>query len=225
MATLSELAEVIAEVEGVDHATVAWIGRSLREAGLVAKRGRGPSAAQMGWSDATNLLIAVNATRNAAEAVKAALRYRRFLPDKDQFSDVQGRMNRDFTLGEAIEQLLMAAGSGELPNPFLGTPDEASNWHYLSDIFAAAEVNVDLRFTTNAPSALLRVAPELHFAPGFGTPENRASIPALVLLHFSPRKVRDPPNAQGRSGDRREETTIGFRTLREVGRLIRSRAS
>jgi hypothetical protein len=57
------------------------------------------------------------------------------------------------------------------------------------------------------------------------TPELIATIPALVTVHFSPRKTRDPPNArQDRSGDRLEETTIGFRTLREVGRLIRSQS-
>jgi hypothetical protein len=211
MATLSELAAVIAEVEGVDHATVTWIGRSLREAKLVAKRGRGPSAAQMGWSDASNMLIAVNATRNTAEAVRAASAYRRFRPDEHQFQNPE--MNRDFTLGEAIEQLLLAAGTSKPPTPFLGTTD----YYDLLEAFETGEAHVELRFRTSTPSALLRIAEPLDEA----RPEVRA--PSLLVVHFSPRKVRDPPEArQDRSGDRLEETTIGFRTLREVGRLIRS---
>jgi hypothetical protein len=217
MATLSELAEVIAEVEGVDHATVTWIGRSLREAGLVAKHGRGPSAAQMGWSDATNMLIAVNATRNTAEAVRAVSAYRRFRPE--QYQVPISEMNRDFTLGEAIEQLLVAAGTSQPPKPFLGTTD----YYDLSEAFETGEVHVELRFRTSESSALLRIAPLEAPLEDEATPELMAIIPPLVLVHFSPRKVRDPPKArQDRSGDRLEETTIGFRTLREVGRLIRS---
>jgi hypothetical protein len=225
MATLSEVVEVIAEVEGIDAATVAWVGRSLREAGLVTKRGRGPSAAQMGWSDATNMLIAVNATRNAAEAARAALRYRRFRPYEDQFPEFwQDRMNRDFTLGEAIEQLLVAAATSEPPTPFLGTTD----YYELLEAFETGQVHVELRFRTNSPSVLLRVTPELRPAPGFdeAMPELRAAMSALMLVHFSPRKVRDPPSAEKRqSGDRLEETTIGFRTLSAVGKLIRSHRS
>jgi hypothetical protein len=213
MATLSELAEVIAKVEGVDHATVTWIGRSLREARLVAKHGRGPSAAQMGWSDATNMLIAVNATRNTAEAARAVFAYRRFRPE--QYEVPISEMNRDFTLGEAIEQLLVAAGTSRPPTPFLGTTDD----YELSEAFETGQVHVELRFRTSAPSALLRIAVPI----GEAKPELTAQAPTLLVVHFSPRKVRDPPKArQDRSGDRLEETTIGFRTLREVGRLIRS---
>jgi hypothetical protein len=221
MATLSELAQVIAAVERIDPATVALIGRHLREAGLVTKHGRGPSAAHMGLADGANLLIGVNATRNAAHSAGAVKAYRRFRPDQYQIQISE--MSRDFTLGEAIEQLLVAAGTSEPPTPFLGTTD----YYQLSEAFETGEVDVELRFRTDAPSVLLRIAPELSLASGFeATPELRATIPALVSVHFSPRKARDPPNArQDQGGDRREETTIGFRTLREVGRLIRSRAS
>ena len=222
MATLSELVEVTAGAEGVEPATVALVGRYLREAGLVAKHGRGPSAAQMGWTDATNLLIGVNATRNAADAARTVQAYRRLRPDEVEVP--MSKISRDVTLGEAIEQLLMAAGSGELPNPFLGTPDEIPDWHQLSDIFATGEVHVELRFRTNAPSALLRLAIAFSLAqPSLGPP---ASPPTLMLLRFSPQKVRGPPKAgQHQSGDRVEETTIGFRTLSAVGKLIRSHAS
>ena len=211
MATLSELVEVIAKVEGVDHARVGWIGRSLREAGLVTKRGRGTSAAQMEWSDAANMLIAVNATRNTAEAARAASAFRRFRPD--QYPYQISEMSRDFTLGEAIEQLLVAAGTSKPPTPFLGTTD----YYDLLDAFETGQVHLELRFKTSTPSALLRIAEPLDEA----IPE--VTAPALLAVHFSPRKARDPPNTRNdEGGDRVEETTIGFRTLSAVGKLIRS---
>ncbi len=218
MATLGELVEVIAEVEGVEHATVSWIGRSLREAGLITKHGRGPSAAHMGLADGANLLIGVNATRTAAHAARAVQAYRRFRPDRFQRSET----NRDFTLGEAIEQLLVAAGTSDPPAPFLGTTD----YYELSEAFETGEIHIELRFRTSEPSALLRIAPLEAPLEDEAIPELMVTIPALVLVHFSPRKVRDPPQKRkDQSGDRREETTIGYRTLREVGKLIRSHAS
>jgi hypothetical protein len=217
MATLSELVEVTAEVEGIDQATVALIGRHLREAGQISKHGRGPSAAHMGWVDGANLLIGINATRNAAQAARAVQTYRRLRPDEVEFPNPE--VSHDFTLGQAIEQLLMAAGSGELLNPFLGTSDESPVWHDLSDVFATDKVHVELRFRTNAPSALLRLGFALPVGQAFGS---EPTPPTMLQLHFSPQKVRGPPKAgQQQSGDRLEETTIGFRTLREVGKLIR----
>jgi hypothetical protein len=214
MATLSELVEVIAKVEGVDRARVGWVGRSLREAGLVTKHGRGTSAAQMEWSDAANMLIAVNATRNAGDAARAASAFRRFRPDPYPYQISE--MSRDFTLGEAIEQLLVAAGTSKPPTPFLGTTD----YYDLLDAFETGQVHLELRFKTSTPSALLRIAQPLDGA----IPEVTAL--ALLTVHFSPRKARDPPNTRkDERGDRVEETTIGYRTLREVGGLIRSHGS
>ena len=217
MATLSELVDTIATTEGLDPASVALIGRYLREFGLITKRGRGLSAASMSVADAANLLIAVNATRNAAEAAKTAQTYRRLRPEEHEIPISE--LRRDFTLGEAVEQLLTAAGSGALPQPFLGiNRDDAID---LSEMFAAGQVHVELRFRINAPSALLRVAQAFDQAPT----ELALTIPALVLLHFSWRRGRDPPGTrQHQNGDRVEEITIGFRTLRAVGKLIRSQA-
>src|SRR5437667_12752807 len=68
MATLTDLVETIAQAEGMEPATVALIARNVREAGLITTAGRGRSAAKMSSADATNLLIAVNATITAREA-------------------------------------------------------------------------------------------------------------------------------------------------------------
>ena len=76
MATLSSLVEVIAATEGVDRERVAAYARSARESGLIKSTGRGSSAAHMGESDATNLLIAVNGAETAHAAPGAIRRFR-----------------------------------------------------------------------------------------------------------------------------------------------------
>ena len=76
MATLSQLVDVVAAVEGLDRERVGAIARVVREAGLIATHGRGTSAAQMGLADAANLLIAVNAAETARSAPEIVRRYR-----------------------------------------------------------------------------------------------------------------------------------------------------
>jgi hypothetical protein len=76
MATLSQLVDVVATVEGLKREGVGAIARAVREAGLIATHGRGTSAAQMGVADAANLLIAVNAAETARSAPEIVRRYR-----------------------------------------------------------------------------------------------------------------------------------------------------
>jgi hypothetical protein len=72
MALLSTMVKAVAEVEGLDETHVGWIARHLREAGLIAQAGRGRGAARMSANDAANLLIAVNASTSAKDAVRTA---------------------------------------------------------------------------------------------------------------------------------------------------------
>lgn len=65
MATLENLVATIAEVQGIGAERVRAIARAVREAGLIAKHGRGTSAAEMSETDAANLLIAVNVADTA----------------------------------------------------------------------------------------------------------------------------------------------------------------
>src|SRR4051794_11597802 len=100
MATLSELVEILARVEGIEPATVGLVARNLREAGLITTRGRGLSAANMSFRDAANLLIAVNATVSAREAPETLRNYRRLEIGWDGQEIAQ--------LGDAIEQIIQA---------------------------------------------------------------------------------------------------------------------
>jgi len=76
MASLGALVEILADAEGVDSQRVAAFARSVREAGLITSRGRGPSAAEMNEADAANLLIAVNAAATARAAPDTVRRFR-----------------------------------------------------------------------------------------------------------------------------------------------------
>jgi hypothetical protein len=76
MATLSQLVDVVAAVEGLDRERVGAIARAVREAGLITTHGRGTSAAHMDPADAANLLIAVNAAETARSAPEIVRRYR-----------------------------------------------------------------------------------------------------------------------------------------------------
>ena len=212
MATLSELVETIAEVEGLDAATVGLMGRYIREAGLIAKRGRGPSAAKMGLSDAANLLIGVNATKNAVDAASAVTTYRSLTAYWQQGSLPPVKYG---VLGEAIEQLIFAAGVGELPT-LLGQDVQLE----LQEAFAQGEARIDLKFRTSIPFASLGIAALAEFSA-----EAVEELLALgrawqFQLVFRPFKPRGPPRKGTNAGDRTEEITIGYRTLRAVGKLI-----
>src|SRR5262249_2541293 len=104
MASLSELARTIAQVEGLEEATVNLIGRYVREDGLIATGGRGTSAATMTARDAANLLIAVNATTVAVDAPNTTRTYRAL----ETYGPPKSGSNRPpiscGTFGQALEQ-------------------------------------------------------------------------------------------------------------------------
>jgi hypothetical protein len=219
MATLSHLVETIAAVEGIDPATVALIARNIREADLISTGGRGTSAARMTLTDAANLLIGVNATRVAAEAVDAVRAYRDLqayefhsLSDPSPESSL-GR------LGDTIEQLIEASGAGKLPDPFF----EKGISLDMEETFSRGDVHIELKFRTLSPAASLR----MWLLPGSdvvdpATPAEWLYVkPPDISVLFSPtRQRRSSTNRKNITGDRIEETTIGYRTLHAVGKLI-----
>jgi len=75
MATPGELVKVTATVLGLPEAYVASTYRMLREAGLVTKGGRGPSAAKMTARDAATLLGGILGTGQIVDAANAVGRF------------------------------------------------------------------------------------------------------------------------------------------------------
>jgi hypothetical protein len=214
VATLSELADAIAKVEGLDRPNVALIARYLREQHLISKHGRGPSAAQMGLTDAANLLIAVNVTKSAIDASHVVTSYRSLT------AFAAGRLvpeTKYATLGDAIEQLIQAAGRGELPDPFLGKEHPPLE---IQEAFAMGRVRIALKFRRSSPQAFIGILPTTELSEEDA--EELVAHGRWDIEHiFVPSKRRGSRHRLvASSGDRLEETTIGYRTLSAIGKLI-----
>lgn len=74
-ATPGQLKETVAELFKLPTKAVDYPWRAMREAGLVSKGGRGPSAAKVTATDTALLLIAVAGPLPAADVVTAVRRY------------------------------------------------------------------------------------------------------------------------------------------------------
>lgn len=122
MALLSALVKAIADVEGLDEVQVGWIARHLREAGLISQAGRGRGAARMTARDAVNLLIAVNGSSGAKQAVDAVKSFSdlilvsngdfigndNWVADLDVNDDIERAFTKGTSLPSSIEAILLA---------------------------------------------------------------------------------------------------------------------
>jgi hypothetical protein len=238
MATLTELVDTIAAVEGLERSTVSLVARYVREAGLISTHGRGTSAARMNVTDAANLLIGVNATTTGKDAAKTVSAYRELESYEFREKGDPRPVQKYGTLGEAIEQLVHATGVGELPEVFLNreVPND------LQEAFP--DVHIDMKFRRPILSASLKITPGLNeelleteippdtlgwdedvlMAEQAGMMEEETGMPESLFFEFYPPKLRGPPRkkkAKTIAGDRLEEITIGYRTLSAVGKLFR----
>lgn len=94
MARLSHLTSTVAAASGVPDTAARVIARSLREAGLVSKGGRGLSAARMGAADVASLLLAFASPEDVTKSgqtvkVLGDLRLEPLVP-------IQGKRSRDY---------------------------------------------------------------------------------------------------------------------------------
>lgn len=104
MATPGELAKVVADTTGVPIARVISTHRYLRDAGLVAKGGRGTSAAAMHPRDAAVLLIGIAVGGEIKETPTRVVEYTRLKADRVFHFDEGETRGADF--GGALETLL-----------------------------------------------------------------------------------------------------------------------
>jgi len=203
MATLSELVATVAEVEGMDPSTVALIARYAREAGFIQKKGRGPSAAHMGITDAANLLIAVNASGAALDASIVIPRYRDLI-----YVDYDRRPPKVCgTFGDALQRIIQSAIEGELPKTFLCKSLSTT----MRDAFRKGDTTVEVEFRRPEPAGRISIV-------GGWSP--RSSTKTRRDFFFSP-----IPQSSGmflKGGDRTDETTIALRTITSVAGTLRS---
>jgi hypothetical protein len=210
MATLSELAGTIAEAEGMDPATVALIARYVREAGFIEKKGRGPSAARMGVTDAANLLIAVNASGAVREAPLVVPVYRDLIADDPSG---EGTPETNGTLGEALELVIRSAIEGKLPSKILfkGVPNA------LREAFEQRAAIVSITFKRPQPAAEILI----EYTGPSEVSSSRSTKPhwACRLLFFPGPRYRKPQKVK--AGDRTDITEIGNATIFSVAKALR----
>lgn len=113
MALFRDLVATVAEAEGLSEMAVTGIGQYLRDAGFISKHGRGRAAAQMTSVDAANLLIGVNASDLAKNAVAAVAAYGDLKiahPEKNEIQHwaIARVFEKEVTLQEAIGILVEA---------------------------------------------------------------------------------------------------------------------
>ena len=195
LATLERLVTTISEVEGIETERVRAIARTMREAGYIATRGRGNSAAEMSDSDAANLLIAVNGAATARAAPQVVERYRRF----------RARSKLWVTqFGTEFEKLLFAARTGTMADFVAGFVRLAPGRSPLASTrYDAEEYEIEIRFLKPIPEVKIYIA-----APRGGTPD---------LIEFSERDA----NSSASPSDRTIDVVITERTIFAVGKLLR----
>jgi hypothetical protein len=208
---------LIAEVEGLDPATVNLIAREVREAGYIKTGGRGTSAARMDVADAAALLIAVNATTAVREAALTVRRYSRLeaWEGLDKYIELRSKLSspREYlqvsrltlprpptTFGVALQELIKMTSQKALPIKFLGF----STAPFFREAFAKADIVLKLTFSKPVPKVDLTMYPR------------RNTDGARLDLNFRPpRRVQTP------ASDRSDTTVIGFETIRAVAELLR----
>jgi hypothetical protein len=173
----------------------------------------------MGLTDAANLLIAENATTTATDAAKTVSAYREFESYEFRSKTDPRPEHRYGTLAEAIEQLIDALGADELPEIFLnrGLPPK------YEQAVAQGDIHIALSFRRPNQSAYLKLTP-VPMAEEIAPMAMEEWVDSMngVLFSFYPPKHRGPRRKKKNiTADRTEETTIGYRTLRAVGKLLR----
>jgi hypothetical protein len=212
MASIGELASIVAEAEGLDEATVSLIARYLREAGFIQKKGRGPSAASMLTTDAANLLIAVNASTSPATAAEVLPVYRNLVAvdwtGKEPGSKIGG------SFGEALEGLLDCAIAGRLPDML----SSAVISKPVRDAFEQGHADLSVTFVKPNPFATIQI---LDRSPGLVDMSSLANTPLFNAcgLVFVPMNSR--PRKRKKVNDREDQTKIGKVTIFSVARILR----
>lgn len=198
MALFRDLVSTIAEAEGLSEMTVTGVGQYLRDAGKISKFGRGKSGAKMTTTDAATLLIGVNASELAKDAVQTVETYASLpLSDAPHPYDLNDNMGG----GEALKQVLHNPANAveciaglvrlcipdrrESPVLFLLNND-------IEVVFHRPTPRIDVSVFQKSPS------------------RDRAFIGALIFSSAN----------HVAAGDRRVEIKISTATLRAVGSLL-----
>jgi hypothetical protein len=224
MATLSELVDMVAQVEGLDASTVGLIARNLREAGHIVTGGRGLSAAKMRIQDAANLLIAVNASSIVREAAAQVVLYRDLVARELVWPKETRRPKVYGTFGEALELIIECALQKKLPETFLSQRVDDN----LSSAFARGHAAISITFEKPSPSSHVHIAPQSGVTGTRSAAVDQSPAPELartlssfsrqLSFHFGEHRSRGSLVSRT---DRQEQTTIGSKTIYAVAQVLR----
>lgn len=202
MALLTELVAKVAEVEGLPETFVAGIAKYLREADHIRQGGRGLSAARMNPRDAANLLIAVNATRLAKDAVEAFETYGVLewwpVMDTDDLEDSRlnllvAVLSERIRFADALTKLISLAVWSDSYRP------------PLDALFANDDLRLDITFSR--PKRIVQVEVRDRSDQDLG-------VMFRGVFYNEPNEEPAP--------DRRDLVTITHRTILEVGKTLAS---
>lgn len=207
MATSGQLIEKVACALGIPEATITTYYRSLREAGLVSKAGRGPNAAAKKTPrDAASLLMAVAGSSIVTAGAEAVREYS-ILQSHSTFGSapVYGRWRlaaipalealppkHSFT--DALVGLIEAASDGSLREAGYHFPAKPFIQVVLCGPYRSAWINIGVRVGTST---------ETH--------------------DFQERMFYSPSNNVERSyGDLRQERTFHEHTIFAIGEILKN---
>jgi hypothetical protein len=227
MAKLPALVSALTECDERDYATLDYIARAIREAGLIPTTKRGSGASEMTVREAANLLIAANASETPKAGAMAVAHYRslkgqdlspgeydeiepgRFRRREHDKDGIFGRITEAANFGEALEILI--DGAPELLLSLLAFMDDAySNYDVegrkkLKALMLTAQqfAGVEVVFNRPYPSAFVRIW---------------SNVSGKARTHYEWRFLVDAdlmmegfyPN---RHKDRSITVTVGLRTL------------
>lgn len=210
MATSGELIDATSRVLGIPRATVETYYRSLREAGLVTKGGRGPSAAKMTPRDAAHLLVACGGARfereAAASVVQDYLRLQsshaaRRLHEEEYYTELDGGW---WTLPEdPVPQLISLGKNHNFADAITALMDAV----ILRELPFTNSYMIEIRFHGPVPAGSI----SLDF-----TDENYRRNSEEVAYHL-PEGSREYDEA----GDLKIERAITWKTIVAISDLLR----
>jgi hypothetical protein len=108
---------------------------------------RGASAAVMDATDAANLLIAVNASNKATDALTALRTFSRLRVEHHE------EIDRNLTFGNALKALLEAAVNRSFPEHYMACPSPPK----IIQSFGEGEVQAEIGFYKPGPRAVVKI--------------------------------------------------------------------
>jgi hypothetical protein len=222
MARLPALIDTLAARDTRGRPTVEHIARVVREAGFIQTTGRGRGAAEMTESDAASLIIGLNASESPGEAGDRVEIFRKLTPVVPHNMEAPPELKRVVAasnFGAAMEALILSAN--EIDN--LKASSQESFAQMMADLedplsavtgYSLRDLSFALKVTFAVPEPVAKISIRW---TGIG---RVPSSGAIDLSYWQSTGRTRKSKADDKQLDRAVTVAIGFRTIREVHRLL-----